>query len=73
MGSTLLAREIFVKKSIVALALATFVLGMSLSAAPSFAQGSEASSSSASTTAKHHHHGKMKHKKKKAESASSSG
>ncbi len=55
------------KKFIVALVTCTVVAGMSLSAMPTFAQGSE-SASSASTTAKKSHH----HKKKSSKSASSS-
>jgi len=63
-----LTRENFVKKLIVALATCSVVVGMSLSALPTFAQGSsESSSSSTSATKKHHHH-----KKSKTTSSSSS-
>ncbi len=61
----------FVKKLIVTLAALTVVAGMSLSAIPTFAQGSDSASSSSSTTKKSHHHHKKS--KKSTSSSSSSG
>jgi hypothetical protein len=60
-----------VKKLIVALAAVTVVAGMSLSAMPTFAQGSESASSSSSSSKHHHHH--KKSKKSESSSSSSSG
>jgi len=60
-----------VKKVIVALATCFVVAGMSLSAMPTFAQGSESASSSSSSSKHHHHH--KKSKKSESSSSSSSG
>ncbi len=60
------------KKLIVALATCSVVAGMTLSAMPTFAQGSDQASSSSSSTTKKHHH-KKKSKKSESESSSSSG
>jgi len=67
--------EISVKKSIVALAASTLLIGMSLSAIPAFADDAPPADHSASTTTKHshmkahHHHGKKSSKKEESSSA----